>query len=196
MKLTAFFALWHLGDGNYPPFHKGQLVNLSFQLFPTNIEKLTLKTAEYFEHLGDAVYRFSSKVLHNYGDDNYPFIVVQANNFRFYIDDALAKGLNEGDRLVGEGSLGLDTYYWVESLDRLDHPPDLFYNLEVKRIRKIYDPYIVQFLASPPERGEEDIDDMDALNETGESVLQGAADCIIDFDSEGHEDKNIPRTFQ
>jgi hypothetical protein len=196
MKLTAIFALWHLGDGNYPPFRKGQLVNLSFQLFPTNIEKSDSVVSEYFEHLGDGVYRFAGRVLKSYGNEEYPFIVVQANGFRFYVDDDLAKGLDEGDYLFGEGSLELDTYYWVESLDRLDDPPDLFYNLEVKRIRKVYHPHLAQFLPSPPEKDAEEIEDMDALDEAGESVLQGAAHCIVDFDSEGHEGKDIPRTFQ
>jgi hypothetical protein len=195
MKLTAIFELWHISDGNYPPFHKGQLVNLSFKLFTTNIEKADSQTLEYFEHLGDAVYRFSGKVLKNYGDEKHPFIIVQAKDFRFYIADALAKGLDEGDRLVGEGSLGLDTYYWVEFLDSYDDPPDLFYHLEVKRIRKIYDLHSPQYLTAPPEENGEDIDDMDARDEAGKDILLGAAYCIIDFDSDRHESKEIPRTF-
>ena len=97
--------------------------------------------------------------------------------------------------MVGEGSLGLDTYYWVEFLDSYDAPPDLFYNLEVKRIRKIYDLQSPQFLAAPPKEDGEDIDDMDARDEAGEDILMGSVQCIIEFDSKGHESKSIPRTF-
>ena len=32
MDIVAVFQTWHIGDGNYPPLEKEQLVNLSFEL--------------------------------------------------------------------------------------------------------------------------------------------------------------------
>jgi hypothetical protein len=197
MKLTALFELWHLDDGNYPPFHTGQLVNLTFQMFLTKLDNSKEGDSQYFEHRGDAVYRFAGCILGNYKDYGYPSIVaIEAKGFRFFIDDARVASIASGDLIAGEGLLGLDTYDWVEFISGFKEVPDLFYNLEVKRIRKIYNlqpPADVS--AAPLLQAEEDITDMDAHDEKGESVLLGSLDCIIDFDSDGHEDKNIPRTF-
>jgi hypothetical protein len=197
MKLTAFFDILHLADGNYPPFHTGQIANLSFQMFRLAIDKTREGDVQCFDHRSDAVYRFAGCVLRNYADRGYPSIAaIEADGFRFYINDASVASLGSGDTIAGEGLLGLDTYYWAEFLSVYEDAPNLFYNLEVKRIRKIYDPQSpVHLAAAPLKETEEDITDMDAYDETGQSVLQGSAYCIIDFDSEGHEEENIPRTF-
>ena len=69
MKLTAIFEEWHLGDGNYPPLNKGQLVNLSFEIQPTKIEITDggLHTEE-FSHIEEAPYQFCGRVLKVYDD--------------------------------------------------------------------------------------------------------------------------------
>jgi len=38
MEIAAIFESWHIGDGNYPPLHRGQRVRLSFELIPQRIE--------------------------------------------------------------------------------------------------------------------------------------------------------------
>ncbi|HWS53171.1 MAG TPA: hypothetical protein VN228_03560 [Pyrinomonadaceae bacterium] len=46
MNLTAIFESWHVGDGNYPPLRKGQLVNLSFELEPRGVGEASDADAE------------------------------------------------------------------------------------------------------------------------------------------------------
>jgi hypothetical protein len=68
MELFAVFETWHLGDGNYPPLKKGQLVNLSFEVDP---EELTLSNGDAFaefQHLRQARYQFAGTVLRVYAN--------------------------------------------------------------------------------------------------------------------------------
>jgi hypothetical protein len=66
MRLTAIFENWHIGDGNYPPLHRGQLVNLSFEFEPTTLAKVSSETTKEFIQLGNAEYRFCGSVLNIY----------------------------------------------------------------------------------------------------------------------------------
>ena len=43
-------------------------------------------------------------------------------------------------RVTGKGTLLLDYYIWVENLARYLNPPDIFFILEVTRIRKVQIP--------------------------------------------------------
>jgi hypothetical protein len=63
VQLTAVFETWHIGDGNYPPLRKGQLVNLSFELEPHSLSKSTFLKDSKFEQIKDADYSFAGMVL-------------------------------------------------------------------------------------------------------------------------------------
>jgi hypothetical protein len=63
MDLSAVFETWHLGDGNYPPLHKGMFVNLSFELEPDEITSCADGSPSLFRHLGEANYQFTGSVL-------------------------------------------------------------------------------------------------------------------------------------
>lgn len=139
MRLTAVFETWHLGDGNYPPLHVGQTVNLSFEMLPDVLLKTSSNDISKFEQLTDAEYRFVGKVLKTYGSDNERIAVLQAEDFRFYIS-SFPEGdgaLKEGDGVQGSGRLLLDHYIWVEFLSSYKDPPDLFYPLSVTKIRSV-----------------------------------------------------------
>lgn len=140
MQLTAIFETWHLGDGNYPPLHKGQLVNLSFEFEPYSLSKSAVTTTSKFEQIHDAEYSFSGTVLKVYDDPpKGKLVVVQADGFRFYINSFPTKSplLKEGDRCEGIGRLLLDHYIWVEFLSNYADPPDLFYSLRLTSIRAV-----------------------------------------------------------
>src|SRR5580700_5455044 len=115
MKLTAIFEEWHLGDGNYPPLSKGQIVNLSFEIEPNTIaiEDDGLHTEE-FTRIEETMYQFCGRVLRVYDDLGDVIVVVQANRFKFYID-WLSKQPppSVGNMIRGRGQLLLDHYAWV-----------------------------------------------------------------------------------
>src|SRR5713101_5659444 len=133
MRLTALFEAWHLGDGNYPPLHKRQLVNLSFEMLPYSISTDFPEEASRFEPVKDAEYRFVGEVLRVYrSPDGDPIVIIHAGDFRFFINwfPKDVPSLEESDRVVGYGRLLLDHYIWVEYLSRYQDPPDLFYPLK------------------------------------------------------------------
>lgn len=155
-ELTAVFESWHIGDGNYPPFHIGMLVNLSFQLEPKLISPAKFTHQLIFNHLGNAEYDFCGEVIRIFSEEKQkeifglkfsfmkstrPFlIIIDSSGFRFYIENPKIKRIQEGMRIKGKGTLLLDYYMWSETLHKRTNPPHIFYTLVVSRIRKIQIP--------------------------------------------------------
>jgi hypothetical protein len=143
MELYAVFETWHLGDGNYPALKAGELVNLSFEIEPDELQLAATAGPAEFHRLEEARYRFRGSVIGAYdGDDLGDRIVdpgdrivaVEAGEFRFYICSDKAAGFLTGDNVTGCGTLLLDHFVWVEFLPRYTDPPDLFYTLRVENI--------------------------------------------------------------
>ncbi|MGA2039466.1 MAG: hypothetical protein ABSH42_09340 [Bryobacteraceae bacterium] len=141
MEIFATFETWHLGDGNYPPLKKGQLVNLSFEIEPDVLTAAQKDAPQRFHHLGQAEYEFTGVVLCVYRDDSSDrIVVIEADQFRFYINSPLTEGVGHGDTVSGRGTLALDHYIWVEFLADYSDPPDLFYKLRVMDICRVQIP--------------------------------------------------------
>jgi len=129
-----------LGDGNYPALHKGQLVNLSFEFQPDSLRRSSSPKPGKFEQVKDAGYQFVGTILRVYDDPpRGKLIVIQAGDFRFYIDSFPRETppFREGDGCEGYGRLLFDYYIWVEFLSEYPNPPDLFFPLRVARIRSV-----------------------------------------------------------
>ncbi|MFZ0882801.1 MAG: hypothetical protein WAN14_05345 [Candidatus Acidiferrales bacterium] len=203
MQLTAVFETWHLGDGNYPPLHKGQLVRLSFEFMPDTLVKTGPQPGK-FEHIKDGGYKFAGIVLKIYGDPpSGRIVVVQADDFRFYINSFPPESapLKEGDRCEGTGNLLFDHYIWVQFLANYKDPPDLFYSLRVTSIRavKIPESFISRTKnaqAGPAslaldEYTEEDITEVEKM----EDFKVDWSFFLVALDDSGVGTVNVPRTF-
>ena len=204
MQLTAIFETWHLGDGNYPPLHNGQLVNLSFEFSPYSLSKSTKPKPSKFEQVKDAEYSFAGTVLKVYGKPpKGKLVVVQAEDFRFYINSFPTHSpvLKEGDRCEGFGRLLLDHYIWVESLSSYKDPPDLFYSLRLTGIRavKIPDAFISRTAnaqAGPASLGQDDYSNDDIQEvERMEASHGDWSFYLVTFDDSDVGSVKIPRTF-
>ena len=126
MEICAVFETWHLGDGNYPPLKRGQLVYLSFEIEPDELTLAEETAPRRFHHYGQAEYAFTGSVLRVYGEDSSSrIVVVEADQFLFYMNSPLTEGLERGDAISGRGTLALDHYIWVEFLSSYQDPPDL-----------------------------------------------------------------------
>jgi hypothetical protein len=205
VQLTAVFETWHIGDGNYPPLHKGQLVNLSFEVEPHSLSKSTAPKDSKFEQIKDAEYGFAGTVLKVYADPpDSRIVVIQAGDFRFYMNSfpAGTPSLSEGERCEGYGRLLLDHYIWVEFLSTYPDPPDLFYPLRLIRIRSVRIPDSFIFRsekgASGPasltreEYSSENIKEVERMeNSEGDWLFY-----IVDFDDSGVGPARIPLTFR
>lgn len=197
MNLTAVFESWHIGDGNYPPLRKGQAVNLSFELEPSKIEEASLDIPESFESLENAEYRFCGTVVRVYEG----LMILQACDFLFYLASSEKHQCREGRRYCGIGTLLLDHYSWVECLAHYDNPPNLFYNLEVKRILRVNVPekFITRHEKGksfptrlvPSDYSISDVGELDTM--AGQSFDEEF--YIIEFDDSGLEGSIFPRTF-
>lgn len=205
MQLTAVFETWHIGDGNYPPLRKGQLVNLSFELEPHSLSKSTSLNDSKFEQIKDAEYSFAGTVLRIYPDPpSSPIVVVQAGDFHFYMNSFPpgTASLGEGDACEGYGRLLLDHYIWVEFLDSYDDPPNLFYPLRLTRIRSVKIP---NSLISRSEKGmsgatscSPDVYSTSAIGdvERMENVDNDWLFYLVDFDDSTVGAARIPLTFR
>jgi hypothetical protein len=206
MKITAILETWHFYDGNYSELNKGQLVNLSFEMGARKLEAVDLNTPNSLVHQGGGKYSFCGDGLRFYNYHSLlPLIVIQTGAFSFYTISA-PKGVGAfrpGTKVAGEGMLQFDTYYWVENLDNYENPPQLFYNLEVKRIRKVQIPEKLLKRYDSGESypasllpGEYSADCVESVNETTwQPHHQQHCFYVVDFDGTGLEEHHIPRTF-
>jgi hypothetical protein len=205
VQLTAVFETWHIGDGNYPPLRKGQLVNLSFELEPHSLSKSTSLNDSKFAQIKDAEYSFVGTVLRIYPDPpSSPIVVVEAGDFHFYMNSFPpgTASLSEGDACEGYGRLLLDHYIWVEFLDSYDDPPNLFYPLRLTRIRSVKNPN--SFISrsekgmSGPTSCSPDVYSTSAIGdvERMENVDNDWLFYLVDFDDSTVGAARIPLTFR
>lgn len=202
MEVTAIFESWHIGDGNYPPFSKGEIVNLSFELEPEVFSESTPDKPEEFWHLGGARYQFCATVLKVFDNDGEgKIITVNAMGFTFYILSPHCKTYAPGSKISGQGTLVLDHYIWVEFLDQYEDPPNLFHNLKVARIKKVQIPekFIVRHEKGKalPARLTQDSYSENSVHEieTMEGQPFDEEFYVIDFDTQGLEQEKISTTF-
>ena len=171
MKISAIFESWYLSDGNYPPLRQGELVNLSFELAPGRVTRVSASEPEAMIQIDGAEYQFCAKVPKIYDR----LTVVEAEGFRFHICyfPEKPKHLEEGDKIWGIGVLSLDCYLWVEFMHRYADAPDLLYQ---PRVTGIY-----EF----PEQ-----------KQVASMAHSEAGDWFANFDSEGVSAEPIPKTFK
>ena len=162
--ICATFEEWYLGDGTYPPLHKGQKVNLSFYIAPG--EKVHHSDGQYlFEQIKHSDYKFSGKVIRNYPESDKQIIIIDVGNFKFYIEEFdVSFKPDEGQFISGRGQLLLDYYIWVENLRDYPGPPNIFYNFQVEKILRVSIPekFIYRYengLSSPASLTTEDFGD-------------------------------------
>ncbi|MBI3031497.1 MAG: hypothetical protein HYY64_18510 [Candidatus Rokubacteria bacterium] len=200
MELTAVFESWHIGDGNYPPLHRGQLVQLSFELQPKGLLVISDSASSELQHRGDAEYSGRGVVLRRYKGGGETIAVLEAGGLRFYVHGSKAEKLAQGSWVQFEGTLFLDHYLWVEYVHEYADPPDLFYNLRVTRLRKVAIPnrFVhrhARGMSFPTHVRPADWDAVEEL-ETMEDQSFEEEFYVLDFDGRGLEAAKISRTFQ
>jgi hypothetical protein len=137
-NLCITFEEWHLGDGNYPAFYVNEKAKIAFQLSPKEIQLSDNNEIWLRQNILNE-YSFSGEVIYCF-DEQY---VVNTGMFSFYIEEPNPdKRYKIGDKVTGCGMIFIDYYIWKESFQRneLAGAPDIFYNIQVDRIRKVYLP--------------------------------------------------------
>lgn len=176
MQLTVQFEHWHLGDGSYPAFAVGDRARLSFELDVVAVEPVGDDVLEGVRQIRDAEYEVVGRVIRSYPDGiSSAFPVIEAGSLRLHCPTSMVAALPTGARVRLRGLLALDHYQWVEFLERHPDPPDLFYPVEVMRVRQVRMPE--RFIARsertvsaptalrPGDYGAEDVYEADAVVE-------------------------------
>jgi hypothetical protein len=136
-NLCVTFEEWYLGDGTYPPLHRGEKVNLSFYISATDLN-LTDNNSSYLKQIRDSDYSFSAQIIRNYENGDRQLVILDTGELKFYIEVPKRNlPLTVGQFVCGTGQILIDYYAWVENLDSYDNPPDLFYSFSVEKIRKV-----------------------------------------------------------
>lgn len=136
-KICVTFEEWYIGDGTYPPLTKGQNVNLAFYIQPYE-KTFTTNSTYLLKQLKNSDYEFSGKIIRDFQDSDNRVIVVDTQKLLFYIEilGTETKSL-EGQFVFGKGQLLIDYYIWAEYFCNYENAPDLFYNFNVDKIRKV-----------------------------------------------------------
>ncbi len=138
LELTAVFESWHIPDGNYPPLYRGMSVKLAFQIEPLAIAPALGTDELRLVALGNAEYDFCGQVIRAYPQlGRRPLAVIDTGDFCFYIEGEEEVLGAVGARVAGRGTLLLDYYIWKEQFAGLPGAPNLFYPLQVTRIRRV-----------------------------------------------------------
>jgi hypothetical protein len=137
MKLSTILEEWVIIDGNYPHFKKNSKVNLAFYLNPYDFY-ITKKREYLFKQIKYYEYIFSGKIIYKYVGELLDIIVVDTNNFKFYMElNKKSKNNKIGNFIQGKGRLLIDYYIWAENINDYDNHPNIFYNLVVEKIYSI-----------------------------------------------------------
>ena len=215
MQLTAIFEGWLLSDGSYPPLHRGQLVNLAFELRPTALHR-RLPGSDRFESMSDAACRLHGTVRRVYSDEDPPVAVLEAEGFRCYLESPAVKELGAGAPIAADGTLAVDYYIWSEFLaEHYADAPNLFYALRVTRIRRVLipEPAITQTdrsLAAPTalpldDVAAEDVEEVETMVQVDRTKADAPASTLadyrpafflVDLAEEDVPPGETPRTFQ
>jgi hypothetical protein len=210
MNIAAIFEEWLIGDGCYPPLRRGRLVNLAFQCEAAALHHRE-PGPEYFESRADATCRLAGTVTRVYTTQHAPVAVLEAGDFRCYVESSDVARWTAGSLVSVEGTLSVDYYIWSESLvHRYTDAPDLFYPLRVTRIRRVLIPEqfvhrgenSMSFPASFPlhDVTHDDIAEVDSMLGEGETLDDGndkpALFFLVDFSDDDLPLEEIPRTFR
>jgi hypothetical protein len=137
LHLFTLLEKWVLEDGNYPHFRKNNKVNLAFYIKPYDF--FIAKNRQYkFTQIKYYEYDFCGKIIYKYSDGLLDIIVVDTNEFKFYMElNKNIKNTKIGNFIQGRGKLLIDYYNWAKNMNEYKNHPDIFYNLIIEKIYSI-----------------------------------------------------------
>lgn len=127
---------WIIQDGNYPDFACGEEVGFALEFYA----EAGLHRAERIRKvapLRDYSYRISAEVIHVSMD----WWVIDFGLIA-YREEPAPKGIGVGDFIEGEIVLGVDPFFYFESLGKSADAPPLIYSWQIISIARQTAPFI------------------------------------------------------
>ena len=137
MNLNVGLDYWIILDGNYPDFVAGEDYAFALEVCPSSISRSSvrdrslrpLRGAQY-QYLGEAVFSSLDLTILDVG-------------VRCYHEGAVSAPLSVGEFAAGELYLGVDPFFWKDSLSRRPGMPSLTYRWQVTGISVETTPWIL-----------------------------------------------------
>ena len=144
LQLEIGLDAWVIQDGNYPDFEVSQQVAFALEFYSRDGLKVQEGTPR-LESLGDAHYRVCGIVRYLSADA----WVIEFDSVLAYQHSKPPQGIEVGSTVCGEIWLGVDHFFYFETLYRIPGIPPSIYHWRIDRIAIETAP----FLESLDERG-------------------------------------------
>jgi len=137
MNLVIGLSAWIIQDGNYDDFQVGDISSFALEFYSENIKREGSK--KYYYKKSDSTYELCGQVV--YLDEG--SWVLDAG-FLAYQESRPPKGLKKGDFVSGYFYIGIDPFFYFESLKHKESFPDLTYKWKIEIIEMEATPFIEQ----------------------------------------------------
>jgi len=137
MKIVVGLSAWIIQDGNYDDFQVGDTSSFALEFYCENIKREGCK--KHYKKVTDSIYELCGQVI--YLDKG--SWVIDAG-FLAYQDSRPPKGLKKGDFISSKFYIGIDPFFYFESLKRKEFFPDLTYKWKIEKIEIETTPFIEQ----------------------------------------------------
>ena len=133
---------WIVQDGNYPDFARGERRAFAVEFWPVDIA-VTPEIDRSATNDTDAVYRVAAELAYDSGD-----AWVLDCGIRVYCEgiapEAVRKGFasRKGSFVTGTIALGIDPFFYFETLNRDPGMPELIYSWTIERIQRQNAPFV------------------------------------------------------
>ena len=174
--LAVRLASWIIQDGNYGDFKRGDRAAFALEFYAsTNLDEVEPETPPMpsLTSAGRALYKALGQVVH-IGDDWWALDV----GVLIFREEKPPQNVRLGGWMSGDIHVGIDPFFYFESLARQPSAPALIYDWEIEKIEMQTGPFVeVQprlRKRDPTRLGWSEIDKTDAWEDDG-----GSADYIL-----------------
>jgi hypothetical protein len=132
-SLSIGLSSWIIQDGNYPDFKKGDTASFALEFYAPAELAVAPDSGQVtaLEHLRDSTYQIRGKVAH-VRDIEWWAIDTGILMFR---EERPPPGVEQGSWVSGEVYVGMDPFFYKESLSRHHTAPGLIYDWLIKGIQ-------------------------------------------------------------
>ncbi len=171
---------WIIQDGNYGDFHVGDRAEFAVEFYPDSVNKAASASPALLERIAPAQYNAAGRILHLTSE-----LWVLDLGLLVFQESRPPKGLSVGDSIAGAFHLGIDPFFYFESLYASAAIPPMIYTWCIHRILIETAPFVEStegnarggpkvYVRDPLKRGRREIAATNAWNDD-----DGHADYVL-----------------
>lgn len=174
--LSIGLSSWIIQDGNYPDLKGGETASFALEFYAPTALAVAPDSGQVtaLEHLHDSTYRINAKIVHV---RDIEWWAIDAGILMFR-EEKPPPGAKLGSRVSGEIYIGVDPFFYRQSLSRHHTAPGLIYDWLIKRIEIQTAPFTRvndnDWVRDPNKLGWREIDATDAWRDD-----KGSAEYVL-----------------